>query len=169
VREGAYLGRDVANLRAAVERERAARVDPIAPLPVKWRFALDPDDVGQDQEWFAVGFDDSEWKEIEIGKTWEEQGYEYDGFAWYRVQFEVKPEWLAQGPLALHFGAVDGEAWVYWGGEFLGQHEGWDEPFALQLKPETILTDKPNLIAIRVFDGSHQGGIWKPVNLIKAR
>jgi len=149
--------------------ETKALFDTIAPLPRKWRFALDKQDVGTAQNWFAPDFDDSGWNEIEIGRSWEEQGYDYDGFAWFRVRFEVKPEWLGRGPLALHFGAVDGEAWVYWNGQMIGHHKGWDEPFSLPLKAEQIKIGSPNVIAIRVWDGEGQGGIYKPAYLVRQR
>ncbi|MEW6357852.1 MAG: DUF4838 domain-containing protein [Planctomycetota bacterium] len=168
-----YLGQYVGNWRKVVENRRAklrtqqaVQVDKIAPLPTTWRFSLDKDDVGQKQGWSKTDFDDSAWKPIEIGKTWESQGYEYDGFAWYRVAFEIKPDWAKQ-PLAIHFGAVDGEAWVYWNGTLLGEHKGWDEPFTLPIKPELIRTDGPNVIAVRVFDGANAGGIYRAVDLVK--
>jgi hypothetical protein len=171
VRGEAYLGweKEAAAKRAAAMSRGVARDDfePIAPLPVKWRFALDPKDVGVKEKWLATEFDDSGWKEIEIGKTWESQGYDYNGFAWYRTRFEVKPEWIEKGPVALHFGAVDGDAWVYWNGQLVGEHKGWDDPFSLPLRPEMIQRDAPNLLAVRVWDGAGPGGIWRPAHLAR--
>ena len=162
-----YLGRDVERWAKVVSRKKAMTVKTIAALPKTWTFALDKDDVGQKEKWFKPGFDDRAWKPIQIGRTWESQGYEYDGFAWYRVEFRVRKKWLKQ-PLAVYFGAVDGEAWVYWNGALLGHHKGWDEPFSFNLAPELIKTDKPNLIAVRVYDGSNQGGIYKMAYLARA-
>ncbi len=153
--------------KARSERNQRPPENILAPLPAKWRFALDGKDAGVREKWFAPNFNDSGWKEIEIGRTWESQGYEYDGFAWYRVTFEVKPEWPADSPLGLHFGAVDGEAWVYWNGDMIGHHKGWDEPFSLPLRREQIKTDAPNHIAVRVWDGANQGGIYRPAHLVR--
>ncbi len=163
-----YMGRELEQLKRSEAKLRAAAVKPIVRLPTKWKFALDRDDVGQKQRWFAPDFDDREWKDIEIARTWEEQGYEYDGLAWYRLRWQFDPEWLKQAPLALHFRAVDGEGWVYWNGKLIGHHEGWDEPFSVALPADDIRTKEPNVIAVRVYDGSNQGGIWKPVELVKA-
>jgi len=162
-----YLGRYVERWRQVVERKKAATVTTITPLPTTWRFTLDRDDVGQKQGWFKPSFDDSQWKPIQIGRTWESQGYEHDGFAWYRVQFDVKKERLKE-PVAIHFGAVDGEAWVYWNGTLLGHHQGWDEPFSFPLDPKLIKTGEPNCVAVRVYDGSNDGGIYKMAYLVKA-
>ena len=163
-----YLGRDVERWRQVVERKKAATATTIAPLPTAWKFALDPDDTGQKQGWFEPNFNDGQWKPIQIGRTWESQGYEHDGFAWYRVQFDVKKEWLNK-PVAIHFGAVDGEAWVYWNGKLLGHHKGWDEPFSFPLEPKQIKTDEPNSVAVRVYDGSNDGGIYKLSYLVEAQ
>ncbi len=31
--------------------------------------------MGTSQKWFAVDFDDSQWKKLEAGIKWEEQGF----------------------------------------------------------------------------------------------
>lgn len=163
-----YLGRDVERWRKEAARKKQILTKKLASLPTTWRFALDKDDEGQKQKWFGAGFDDSGWAKILIGRTWESQGYEYDGFAWYRLSYQVDPK-LAPRPVSLYFGAVDGEAWVYWNGRLLGHHEGWDEPFSFRLEPGDIRTDVPNVIAVRVYDGSNAGGIYKLAYLIESK
>ena len=40
---------------------------------------------------------DNEWKPIEIGKHWESEGYPgLDGWAWYRTEVAVPPDWAGQ-------------------------------------------------------------------------
>ena len=162
-----YLGRDVNRWRQAVERKRLALVKIVAPLPKTWKFALDPEDKGREARWYEPSFDDAGWKPIDIGETWESQGYEYDGFAWYRTSITAEAEWVAR-PLAVHFQAVDGEAWVYWNGKLLGHHSGWDEPFSFGLDPGMVHTDAPNCLAVRVYDGSNAGGIYKAAHFVLA-
>ena len=162
-----YFGKILPAWERAVARKRVAIQKAVAALPKTWRFCLDKDDVGQKQKWFEPGFDDSPWKPIEIGKTWESQGYEYDGFAWYRVKFRVRKQWLKKR-ISIFFGAVDGEAWVYWNGRLLGHNVGWDKPFSFELDPKLVKTDAANTIAVRVFDGSNAGGIYKMGYLIEA-
>src|SRR5512133_3536470 len=54
-------------------------------LPESWKFM-----TGDDPAWSAVTFNDSGWKDIIPGAIWEQQGYNsYDGYAWYRVTFNV--------------------------------------------------------------------------------
>ncbi len=165
VSESVYLGREVTTLRKRVAQLRAHTTEVLVELPKTWKFKLDPDDQGQDERWFAPDLDDTGWEDIQIGKPWEEQGHEgYDGFAWYRLKLKVEPAWLT-------FDAVDGEAWVYLNGELLGHHEGWDEPFSLPLKVEherrAGQASGPVCLAVRVWDGSNQGGIYRRVAITR--
>ena len=168
LREGHYLARDVQRWREEAARKKHPPVKKLVALPLGWRFALDPEDIGQKRGWFSADFEDDSWAEIHIGKTWESQGYEHDGFAWYRLNYMVEPK-LVSKPVSLYFGAVDGEAWVYWNGRLLGHHKGWNKPFSFGLPAESIHTDEPNVIAVRVYDGSNDGGIYRSVHLIKAK
>ena len=168
VRKGVYWSRELERLKPRAARRRLARAKRVQDLPKTWRFALDSDDVGQKEGWFRPGHDDRSWKPIEIARTWESQGYDYDGFAWYRTDVPVQAKLRAK-PLALHFESVDGEAWVYWNGKLLGHHAGWDEPFRFRLDPKGIHTDRPNCLAVRVYDGSNAGGIYRPAYLTDGR
>jgi len=136
-------------------------------VPGEWLFALDEQDVGREQEWFAEGFDDSAWARIAIGQGWEQAGYEYDGVAWYRVRMAL-PEAPEGKRLLLCFGAVDEEAWVWVNGEFAGEHAegegGWTEPFTIDIT-DLARPGQENLIAVRVHDSLLQGGIYRPVTL----
>ena len=75
-------------------------------------------------------YKDHLWPKINTG-SWESQGYNYDGCAWYRKTFELKDFNQAR----IVFEGVDEVAWVWLNGKFLGQYEGWDrwkwvdEPF----------------------------------------
>jgi len=143
--------------------------DPVLSLPQTWRFRLDPEDVGREEEWFKADLDETDWQSINIGEFWGKQiGTEYEGVGWYRVSLDVPAE--ASGKkLFLAFGAVDEEAWIWVNGQPVGEHaegpQGWDQRFLIgvteQLKP-----GHENLIAVRVFNTRAAGGIWKPVRLI---
>jgi hypothetical protein len=150
----------------------------VVPLSNEWRFALDPENVGVEQEWFAPTFDDSDWATVrsDLGmKGWEAQGFDnYDGYAWYRQEFVV-PEDVEGKPLQMHFGAVDEQAWVYINGRLAFEHTVedigqptevlWERPFIFDAT-EHLQPGGPNVVAVRVHDGVAMGGIWKPVHII---
>ena len=146
---------------------RPVQAEPLPEVPRLWKFHLDPDDVGRKENWFALDVDESKWRDLKIGQTWESQDVDYDGVAWYRVRMKL-PETPKNKRLVLQFGAVDEEAWVYVNGVLAGEHakgvDGWKSPFAIDVTDQAK-PDKLNLIAVRVYDRRMAGGIWKPVKL----
>ena len=160
-----YMTRFIERCRQYAQTHRVASLPRLGSLPKQWRFSLDPQQKGADERWFAPDYDDSDWRRIEIRKTWESQGYDYDGFAWYRVRFDLPVAQLKRPPSFL-FEAVDGEAWVYLNGRHLVHHKGWDEPFVAK-PPANVLNATGNVLAVRVWDGSGNGGIWKDVYVVE--
>lgn len=76
---------------------------------------------GDDPAWAAPDFDDSGWRQIEVGRPWEGQGYrDLTGFAWYRrhvvLPAGLKPGW----ELGLRLTGVEDAAEVYWNGRLVG-------------------------------------------------
>ena len=136
------------------------------PLPGEGlKFSLDEEDIGIEKQWYAEKLDDSKWVPQKIGR-WEHQGFpNYDGFAWYRIRFDM-PEKPACNAVELHFPSVDECAWVWLNGTFVGDHDlgpmGWDKPFWLDVTSE-IRWGQSNLLVVRVEDSMQAGGILKPI------
>ncbi len=122
----------------------------------------------------------SDWDEIIVPGTWENQGYRnYDGFAWYVIQIEPNIE-LISNKLVLVLGKIDDIDQLYINGQLVAatgrfekgfndiiisseynQFRGYYLPDNI-LKPNTL-----NTIAVRVYDGRFHGGIYKgPVGII---
>ena len=139
----------------------------VAAVPVQWKFRpyAEEHQAHQDATLSRVDFDDSNWATIDIGRAWEDQGYDnYDEGAWYRARIEVKAE---EGrPVHLAFGGVDNSAYVYVNGIFVGEHHGWNTPFILDIS-EAVDRKGPNVVAVRVFDGWNMGGIYGTVEVIQ--
>ncbi|MGM0492647.1 MAG: DUF4838 domain-containing protein [Armatimonadota bacterium] len=142
-----------------------------------WKFAFDPEEVGEERRWFAQQFDDSgwvrtevsaPWEELAVGKQWRaEHGQDYDGLAWYRTEFAVPED---AGRVRLIFGAVDEACTVWVNGEkvlerpypFEGDTESWKKAFEVDVS-DLARQAGPNVLAVRVEDNSGAGGIWRPV------
>jgi hypothetical protein len=46
--------------------------------------------TGDDPAWSTMDLDSSTWKSVQTGVPWEEAGLaDYDGYAWYRLEFGV--------------------------------------------------------------------------------
>lgn len=70
---------------------------------------------------------------------------------WYRRRFEVPP---GEGPLLLHFGAVDYRARVWVNGRFVIEHEGGFTPFHADISPY-LVEGKEQEIVVRAEDDPH--------------
>ncbi len=133
-----------------------------------WVFKKDPGDVGTSRGWMEKDFDDHGWKSISPLAPWEEQGVKGDGIGWYRVRFKV-PEF--EGRLFISFSGVDDEYTIFVNGMKAG-HFGGPKPKNSVWRTSTY-TDvtrfvKPGetcLVALRVVDWYHLGGIRGPVFL----
>ncbi len=140
----------------------------IGDLHGNWMFKPDPKDEGVVARWFTAKLDPAGWSPIQVGKFWEEQGWDYDGVAWYRTHFTVNP--LPDQKILLAFGAADESAAVYLNGKKIGTHDigeiGWDQPFAFDITHD--LKQGDNQLTVRVFDRTGPGGLWKSVKLMVA-
>ncbi|UCH34191.1 MAG: hypothetical protein JSV65_16880 [Armatimonadota bacterium] len=149
-----------------------SKYEKIIDLPKQCIFRLDRRRVGEQERWFASDADESSWKPIEIGKFWEEQGYQdYDGVGWYRVR--VTAPAAAEGRrLLLAFGAADETAKVWVNGQAAGEWGllgfTWHERFEIDVTPH-LRTGEDNLIVVRVEDSIGMGGLWKSVLLISPK
>lgn len=147
----------------------------VVSLPERWAFHTDATDVGVKEQWFATPFDDTAWKTIRVGQPWEAEIGPYDGYGWYRVRVKL-PAQLPEGQLALQFGGVDEEAWVYVNGKYVGERtvkstgrtigEIWEEPFVLPLSHASLRAGEENVIAVRVHDTAFAGGLYRAVKLV---
>jgi hypothetical protein len=138
-------------------------------LSKNWKFAL-----GDNADWSDPKYDDSKWKNIETGKIYEAQGYDYDGFSWYRLKVVI-PSWLknkSKGQnLLIELGRIDDGDETFLNGSLIGinagmnkniKDGGWSENriYELDLANPSILWDQENLIAVRVWDKGNDGGMY---------
>lgn len=134
-------------------------------LPSVWRFKLDPKDEGLAAKWYDPGLNESAWKDIPVGTSWESCGYDYDGYAWYRVRFKAPPECKGK-KVNLHFGAVDELAVVFLDGREIGRQnlvDNWDKPFEFDITSALGDCSSEHQLTVRVHDSSGAGGIWRKV------
>jgi hypothetical protein len=141
----------------------------------EWKFR-----TGDNSAWKDEAYDDSKWDNITVPAFWESQDYEqYDGFAWYRFKFNV-PEDLIKEHLILLLGKIDDFDETFLNGREIG-HTGnmatrlTDIPGSnayLQQRAYLIPSDYlhpngENTIAVRVYDGYKDGGIYVgPIGIV---
>jgi putative cell wall-binding protein len=134
-----------------------------------WRFAL-----GDDLAWADPDFDDSGWETREVPREGGQADFDsYDGFAWFRLTFELPAD--ARGAnLIAALGRIDDADATYLNGVEIGSTGSFSPDrdsqwFAERLYP--VPADLPryggeNVLAIRMEDQAGGGGIYSgPIGL----
>jgi sialate O-acetylesterase len=132
-----------------------------------WKFASGDDMKRKDSD-----FSDWDWKDVMVPAQWETQGFrDYDGFGWYRKKFFM-PEKLKNQNLVLLLGKIDDLDESYINGKFVGKtgdmealdlfiENEWLEFRGYRLENSDIRFGAENVLAVRVYDGLVQGGIYQ--------
>src|SRR5690242_9649480 len=95
----------------------AGRLTAQVTLTQGWKFH-----TGDEQQWARPGFNDTDWKPIETGMLWENQGYkDYNGYGWYRLHVTIpsslKGRSYLKGDLKIQLGKIDDGDQVYLNGK----------------------------------------------------
>jgi hypothetical protein len=125
-----------------------------------WKFQIDPENRGPNESW----------SDIKIEQFWEEQGWDYDGYAWYQTTFEAGAA-PKDKKVTLVIGAADESADVWLNAEKVGSHDigenGWDQRITFDITK--TIRDGENTLRIRVLDRSGPGGLWRPVRILVSK
>lgn len=133
----------------------------IVDLEGQWSFS-----VGDNPEWAKPSTDVSDWDKIFVPAEWERYYENYNGYGWYRKNFNIKslPE---EGTIALLLGCIDDVDEVFINGIKVGQTGSFFPNYKsaydierIYYIPKNILKTTDNVIAIRVYDEAIRGGIY---------
>ena len=160
----------------------AAAIDRI-DLTGKWKFTVDPKNVGQAQNWQKTELDVKLWRDINVPGPWEDQGVTqanpeykpvdasqpYSGYAWYRRTVTIPGDWKGK-EFYLNLGKIDNQDWTYLNGQLIGQvstRNGASNIVRSYSIPAGLIKfNQPNVIAIRVLDTGGRGGMVEgPISL----
>jgi len=135
-----------------------------------WHFATETGDEGTKGKWQDAGFDDSSWKVLKSGVSWQEQGITHHGFGWYRQKIVIPKEFEGQ-PVTLTFAKIPSDDDAWFNGTRIGGWRGEYKYDNQMLRTYTIPASlihygEANTIAIRVW-GGNLGFIGDKSGLIK--
>ncbi|NJD22944.1 MAG: alpha-galactosidase [Melioribacter sp.] len=159
----------------------SAQSEQSIPLKDGWKFK-----VGDNLDYAKTGFDDSQWKGIQVDKIWEQQGYDpLDGYAWFRIKIlipsSLRNNSFLKDSLKIFLGKINNFDQSFINGTIFGINGKnvkattaidtsflnaptilWDynRRYTLSVDDPRILWDKENVIAVRVYDQGGQGGIY---------
>jgi sialate O-acetylesterase len=140
-----------------------------------WKFSVSDNDARREMK-----YDDRDWEDISVPGFWEVQGHEgYDGVAWYRKKFKL-PASLSNEQLVLMLGKIDDLDEVFVNGKLIGKtgiiranpkqsdlNENYQKFRGYYIPRDLLKTNAENVIAVRVYDGFLDGGIYEgPIGLI---
>lgn len=164
--EGGILGREIGIYNHGTYSESGFM------LTGNWKFHL-----SDDMKWAAENWNDSDWENVVVPASWESQGFrQYDGFAWYRKKFTLPANFKTTEMVAL-LGKIDDMDEVYLNGKLIGstgkvdrqwaRDDEWQRPRNYFIPEGLLKPGKENVIAVRVFDQTGNGGIYEgPVTII---
>jgi beta-galactosidase len=169
------------SLSAEEKKHSSSTQTQIVDLCGRWWFRTDPTAAGAEQRWFTADGSVNDWQSIDVPHTWQvDSGYaEYRGVAWYRRSFDVPGVWV-HSLVRIEFEAVFHTATIWVNGQLAGEHtrKGYTA-FTLDIT-RFLRWGKTNTVAVRVdnafndrmlprgrsSDWAHDGGIYRPVQLL---
>jgi beta-galactosidase len=146
-----------------------------------WRFRTDPEASGEQQRWYETLPSTGSWRKVKVPHTWQVDPAftDYRGIAWYLRTFDAPSEWQ-DSAVRLEFDAVFHTAKIWVNGQLAGEHvrKGYTA-FVLDVA-HFLRLGRSNTIAVcvdnafdehmvprgRSSDWAHDGGIYRPVQLL---
>jgi len=135
-------------------------------LVKNWRFSPDEKNIGMNEKWYAVDFDDSGWAMIDAGKRWEDQGFRaLDSLGWYRKSIEIPSDWQGKS-VWLKFGGINDAFTLFINGihiDYIGVKPdiSYAEKAIIAEVSGILKYGKSNQITICVNDWGGSGGLWR--------
>ncbi|MDD5223763.1 MAG: glycoside hydrolase family 2 TIM barrel-domain containing protein [bacterium] len=139
-------------------------VDTTRDLSGEWLYRADPRSRGEGDSppWFSPGRGDSDWERMPVPGHFARFDPRLSDFyrpVWFRRHFPVEAESLSRSQVFdLVFEGVDYFARVWLNGKFLGEHEGYFNPFRFEVSK--LLQTGDNLLVVEVtnpYDYSMEG------------
>lgn len=127
-----------------------------------WKWKAEPGakrgDTGDIRSgWQQPDLQDDDWDRLNVGKSWESQGKQYNGIAWYRKTFRLDAG-LRDQELMLRLGTPNDGCEVYLNGQSLGVWR-FKEKINVLIPSQLVRWEQPNVLAVRVWDWYKEGGL----------
>jgi beta-mannosidase len=117
----------------------------IIPLSGTWKFRAS--NLAADN-FSASNIDDGKWFDIKVPANWYLEGHDISGVAWYRKRFYI-PETFNGKQVSLKFDGIDYKASIWLNGHYIGFHEGYFQPFVLNVTDAAVF-GKENVLTVKV-------------------
>lgn len=113
--------------------------------------------------WSAADLDVTGWAPVRVPTMLDEAGIAGNGVVWFRKSVQIPADWAGKD-LTLSLGVVDDCDESYWNGELVGSTgtdvpEYWAARRVYTVPAKDVKAGEQNMIAMRLIDHSHAGGI----------
>ena len=123
---------------------------------------------GDHREWKNAALDVSDWKTVQLPARWEGRDFPEQSYIWFRRTLTIPAE-LQGKPFALDMGKIDDADETYLNGHKLGAtgrmpphfQSAWQSPRRYRVDPKLLNAGGENVLAVRVYNGAAQGGIYE--------
>ena len=118
-----------------------------------WKYHVDEDSLGEEQEYFKQKVDKSNWKEVEIPCNWYiGLNLDYNGKVWFYRKIKIESKWRGKDKIVRLFcKGIDYYAKIWVNGYYVGFHEGYFGHFSFNItKFLNFDTIEDNYIIIQV-------------------
>ncbi|UIR54816.1 9-O-acetylesterase [Sphingobacterium sp. SRCM116780] len=127
-----------------------------------WNTLADKQDKGKpgtEGSWLSRNIDIRAWDNISIPSYYDKNLFPgMDGVIYFRKDIELPKHWIGRN-IRLILGTVDDNDITYVNGQFVGETNGYN--LNRNYTISGVINDQPSLhIAMRVFDGGGEGGIY---------
>ena len=141
------------------------QIPELSVIEGQWRF-----NKGDNPTWNKPEFDDTNWQLVTLPNSWESHSnYTNDNvFGWFRRQIEI-PQDCTDKDFDLLLGCIDDVDQTWLNGTLIGStgsfppnyQTAWNTERRYRVPSILIKGDGTDILAIRVFDGNGDGGIYK--------
>lgn len=121
--------------------------------------------VGDNPDWADPSADVHDWDKINAPRNWEYYYEGYNGYGWYRKNFNIQ-SLPGSGSVILYLGYIDDVDEVFINGKKVGQRGKFPPHFQTAYNvereyvvPVSLLKRTDNVIAVRVYDEAMEGGM----------
>jgi len=135
---------------------------PVQSLSGKWKFKYDKKNIGITKQYQSSGYNKNKWQTVKVPSFWGET--EYDGTAWYAIDFVLNEKLAVSKKLGLCFESVDDNAVIFLNDEKVHYHEGANINFFADIT-KNIRKTGINSLVIQIIDNGGPGGLCGAVTI----
>lgn len=129
-------------------------------LDGSWQFKIDPNNMGESEEWFKASTPEAFWDKMEVPGNWDlhNEYAHYIGKGWYQKTFVLPADWKRKN-FILHFEAVYHDCTVWLNGRKLGENNSGFLPFEFEIT-DYLASDRENTLTVCADNTFKRGAIW---------